>query len=91
MKLETVITANQKRFPQFTITKVVDVGNFCIVFVCDDEGCPPLQMPYKVTESGEVSGYDMFDEKLRAAYAAGKVIYLDETCLLYPSDAADEP
>lgn len=81
MKLETVITANQKRFPQFTITKVVDVGNFCIVFVCDDEGCPPLQMPYKVTESGEVSGYDMFDEKLRSAYAAGKVIYLDETPL----------
>ena len=81
MKLEPVIKANREKFPQLTITKVVDVGDACVVFVCCDDGCPPFQMPYKVSENGDVSSYDMFNEKLRAVCESGKVIYRDDTPL----------
>ena len=81
MKLETVVQANREVFPQFTITKVVDAGDFCIVFVCCDDGYPPFQMPYKVEEDGTVSSYNMFSDEARMVVAAGKIIYLDEAPL----------
>lgn len=81
MKLETVVQANREVFPQFTITKVVDAGDFCIVFVRCDDGYPPFQMPYKVEEDGTVSSYNMFSDEARMVVAAGKIIYLDEAPL----------
>lgn len=81
MKLETVVQANREVFPQFTITKVVDTGDFCVVFVCCDDGYPPFQMPYKVEVDGTVSSYNMFSDEARTVVETGKVIYLDETPL----------
>lgn len=93
MTLTTVIMAYKKYFPQFTVTKVVDIGDSCVVFVCCDDGFPPFQMPYRVSEEGFVSFYDMMGKNAREVVENGKVIYLDSTPLkvkIFDKSAEDE-
>ena len=81
MKLDTVFEAKNLHFPQFTITKVVDFGEYCVVFVCDDEGQPLLIPPYEVHDNGEVTSYDYFSEGSIKHLQSGAVIYSDDTPL----------
>lgn len=71
-----LISLEDKLFPS-TITKVVEIEEGLIVCVCGADGKVPLQMPYFITESGDISGYDMRDKESRKQFYNGNVIFQD--------------